>query len=170
MRKSLSFLFLFALAVSIFPVSSSVAAADPAAIRVAPPAPKYSDAERQAELARRRTAVAAKMTDKSMLILFSAEPKLYTNDVDYVYRQENNLYYLTALKQQGATLVMTKDGTTVTETLFLPKRVALREAWEGKMYSREEASRVSGLKTLLDASERAGFFQSLKGKKAYSSL
>src|SRR5687767_8967832 len=159
MRKSLSFLFLIALAVSIMPVSSSVAAADPAAIRVAPPAPKVSDAERQAELARRRAAVAAKMTDKSMLILFSAEPKLYANDVDYVYRQENNLYYLTGLKQVGATLVIRKNGGTVTETLFIPKRDARKEAWEGKMYSRDQATQVSGIRTIIDASERDAFLE-----------
>ena len=85
----------------------------PTSIIVAPKAPQFADAERHAEFARRRAAVAAKMADKSILILFSAEPKLYTNDVDYVYRQENNLYYLTGLKQDGATFVMTKDGSNV---------------------------------------------------------
>src|SRR6266568_6892796 len=93
----------------------------PTTIPVTPPAPKFTDTERQEELARRRAAVAAKMADKSILILFSAEPKLYTNDVDYVYRQENNIYYLTALKQDGAALVMTKNGGSVREFLFIPK-------------------------------------------------
>ena len=120
------------------------------------------------ELARRRAAVAAKMADKSMLVMFSAEPKLYANDVDYVYRQENNLYYLTGLKQDGATFVMTKDGGTVTETLFLPKRVPVREAWEGKMYSREQAMNVSGLKNLIDASERDAFLEALKARRAFT--
>lgn len=143
--------------------------AGPRSILVTPPAPKIADAERHAELARRRAAVAAKMADKSMLILFSAEPRLYTNDVDYVYRQENNLYYLTALKQDGATFVMTKDGGTVTETLFLPKRVPLREAWEGKMYSREQAMAVSGLKTIVDASEREIFLKAVKEKRPFTS-
>src|SRR5215212_4197893 len=83
-----------------------------------PPAPVFTVAERHAELARRRAAVAAKMADNSIMVLFSAEPKLYTNDVDYVFRQENNFYYLTALKQEGASLVITKNGGKVTETLF----------------------------------------------------
>src|SRR5690349_3627828 len=94
----------------------------PVAIRVTPPAPKYSDAERQAELARRRAAVAAKMADNSMLVLFSAEPKLYTNDVNYVFRQENNLYYLTGLRQANATFVMLKQGGKTNEFIFIPKR------------------------------------------------
>ena len=136
---------------------------------ITPPAPKFTDAERQAELARRRAAVVKAMADKSTLILFPAESKLYTNDVDYVYRQENNLYYLTALKQDGSTLVITKDGGAVTETLFLPKRVPVREAWEGKMYSREQAMNLSGLTRVVDASELDAYFSALKGKKTFTS-
>lgn len=171
MTRLLSFLI-----VGVLLMSPTASAADvppikvgPTSILVAPPAPKFTVAERQAELARRRAAVAARMADKSMLILFSAEPKLYTNSVDYVYRQENNLYYLTALKQVGANLVIAKDGGVVTETLFLPKRVPLREAWEGRMYSREQASALSGIKTLVDAAERDAFLQTVKDKKAFAS-
>ncbi len=170
MQKPIALALFFGLAFSFLPArsTSSAKAAEPA-IRVAPPAPKFSDAERQAELAKRRAAVAAKMVDKSMLILFSAEPKLYANDVDYVYRQENNLYYLTGLKQDGATLVITKDGTSVKETLFLPKRVPIREAWEGKMYSREHASRVSGLTRIADSSELPAFLKAVKERGTFES-
>jgi Xaa-Pro aminopeptidase len=157
---------LLVVATSALPIDKK--ASGPTSILVTPKAPKFTDAERQAELARRRAAVAAKMADNSILVLFSAEPRLYTNDVDYVYRQENNLYYLTALKQDGATFVMTKNGGIVTETLFLPKRVPLREAWEGKMYSREQAMAVSGLKTLVDASEADAFLKALKDKTPFA--
>ena len=165
MKKTIASFSLFAFLLTVLPLTSL---AGPTSIRVTPPAPKFADAERHAELARRRAAVAAKMADKSILVMFSAEPKLYTNDVDYVYRQENNLYYLTGLKQDGATFVMTKDGGTVTETLFLPKRVPVREAWEGKMYSREQAMNVSGVKNLIDASERDAFLEALKARRAFT--
>jgi Xaa-Pro aminopeptidase len=150
-------------------VSLPVSAAAPPVIRVTPPAPKFTDAERHAELARRRAAVAAKMADKSMLVLFSAEPKLYANDVDYVYRQENNLFYLTGLKQNNATLVITKDGSTVREVLFLPKRVPIREAWEGKMYSRDQATRISGLTTIVESSDVQAFLKAVKEKGVFTS-
>ncbi|MBA3601659.1 MAG: aminopeptidase P N-terminal domain-containing protein, partial [Acidobacteria bacterium] len=78
---------------------------EPKAIRVAPSAPKFTDAERQTELAKRRAKVTEAMSSDSMMILFSAEPKNYAGDVDFMYRQENNLYYLTNLKQRNATLV-----------------------------------------------------------------
>ena len=166
MKTFLSTILLLAFALPAFMIEPPPG---PTSIRITPPAPKFTNAERQAELARRRAAVAAKMADKSMLILFSAEPKLYTNDVDYVYRQENNLFYLTGLKQDGATLVIAKNGTTVTELLFLPKRVPSREVWLGKMYSREQAAEISGLKSLADASERDSFLKSVKEKTSFSS-
>ena len=138
-------------------------------VRVTPPAPKFTVAERQAELARRRDAVAKGMADKSMLVLFSAEPKLYTNDVDYVFRQENNLYYLTALKQANATLVMTKDGGSVRSFLFIPKRNPVFETWNGKMYSNEQATELSGVDTILNFTELAGFLTAVKEKKPFTS-
>lgn len=169
MIRALSFFFLFAFTLTIMPVRSlAETPADPAILKT-PPAPRFTEAERQTELAKRRAAVAAEMADKSIMVLFSAEPKLYTNDVDYVYRQENNLYYLTALKQDNATLVIVKDGGKVTEFLFLPKRDPRKEAWEGKMYSRDEASRVSGLKNIIDSSERDGFLAALKTKQPFTS-
>ena len=170
MRRLFTVLVLSAIALA----AGSISAAGsypfaPPSIRVTPPAPKFTDSERQLELARRRTEVAKSMADKSILILFSAEPRLYTNDVDYVYRQENNLYYLTGLKQDGATLVITKDGAAVNEILFLPKRAPVREAWTGKMYSREQAMQLSGLKTIVDSSERDEFLRTVKDKGPFSS-
>ena len=165
MKIAASFV-LFALFSTALP---GVMAVDPPVIPVTPPAPKFSVAERQAELAKRRAAVAARMEDKSVLVMFSAEPKLYTNDVDYVYRQENNLYYLTGLKQVGATLVITKDGASITESLFVPKRVPLREAWEGRMYSHEDVIRLSGIKTIVDSTDRDKYLEALKGKKDWTS-
>lgn len=153
---------LVALAASAMPARAD---AGPLTIRITPQAPTFTDAERHAELARRRAAVADKMADKSVMVLFSAQPKLYTNDVDYVFRQENNLYYLTNLKQAGATLVIRKNGRAVTETVYLPKRDPQRETWNGRMYSNEEAANVSGLRTIVDAAGTNSFLQTLRDKK-----
>ena len=138
-------------------------------IRKTPPAPVISDAERQTELARRRAAVAERMADISFLVLLSTVPKLYSNSVDYVYRQENNLVYLTGLKQGNITFVMTKSGGEVKEYLFLPKRSPASETWNGKMYSNEEAAAISGLKTIIPANEQPAFLTALKGKAAFTS-
>src|SRR5690349_14215648 len=80
-------------------------------VKMAPPAPVFNDKERVAELVQRRERVAQSVGPQSFLILFSSEPRVYAYDIDYPYRQENNLYYLTNLKQQGATLVLLPGNT-----------------------------------------------------------
>lgn len=138
-------------------------------IRDASLPPKFTDDERHRELAMRRKRVANEIADNSMLIMFSADSKIYTNDVDYHYRQENNLYYLTALKQNYITFVMMKKGGNVSEVLFMQKRNPEFETWEGRMYSRSEATRLSGLKTVINASEQKAFLESVKNGKPFTS-
>ena len=142
--------------------------AAPKAIRVAPPAPKFTDAERQSELARRRSQVFKQMKPNSVFILRSAEARNYAGDVDFYYRQENNLYYLTNLKQNGVTLVLVKNGADNQEFLFLPKRNPQFETWNGRMYSNDDATRISGVKTIVDSSETQNFLQAFTDKKAFA--
>jgi Xaa-Pro aminopeptidase len=140
------------------PATSSV-------IRTAPPAPVFDEKTRQAELAARRARVAQSIGSEGILILFSTEPRVYTNDVEYEYRQENNLYYLTNLKQRGATLVMTPGNSVLPEILFLPRRNPRTETWTGHMYSAAEASQISGVKEIWEASEFEPFLRALRNRQ-----
>ncbi|HEX6182664.1 MAG TPA: aminopeptidase P family protein [Pyrinomonadaceae bacterium] len=143
-------------------------AAQPPVIREAPPAPVFKDEERHAELRARRERVAAKLGPNSLLVLFSAEPRLYTNDVDYEFRQENNLYYLTALRQKGATLVMVSGAQgPAREILFLPRRNPATETWDGRMYSPEEARTASGVGEIWDAREFEPFMKAVRSRLTY---
>src|SRR5882724_10939115 len=126
--------------------------ATPSLIRIAPMAPIFDNQTRLAELAARRARVAEAVGSKGILILFSTEPRVYTNDVDYEYRQENNLYYLTNLKQKGATLVLTPSNEVTPEILFLPRRSPAAETWTGHMYTPDEASQTSGIREIWEAS------------------
>jgi len=172
MKKFFAFVSFISLSITFFSLNiqaETPKSSMPKAIRLTPPAPKFSDTERQTELAARRAKVFAEMKDNSVLILMSATPKVYTNDVDFLYRQENNLYYLTNLKQQNATLVLSKSGGATQEFLFIPKRNPLRETWEGRMYSTEEVSSISGIRNIVEASEYENFFNLLKNKQAFRS-
>ena len=139
----------------------------PSNIRITPPAPVFTDQERITELSQRRDRVAQSVGPQSMLVLFSTEPRVYANDVDYPYRQENNLYYLTNLKQKGATLVLLPGNTKTREILFLPRRNALAETWTGHMYSAEEAHRISGIREIWQASEFDPFIKALRNRQPY---
>jgi Xaa-Pro aminopeptidase len=139
----------------------------PANVRITPPAPVFDDKERIAELMQRRERVAQTIGPQSFLVLFSTEPRVYANDVDYPYRQENNLYYLTNLKQKGATLVLLPGNTKMREVLFMPRRNPLAETWTGHMYSAEEARQLSGVREIWLASEFEPFIKALRNRQPY---
>ena len=139
----------------------------PSNIRLTPPPPVFEDKERVAELMQRRERVAQSIGPQSFLILFSTEPRVYTNDVDYPYRQENNLYYLTNLKQKGATLVLLPGNTKIHEILFLPRRNPAAETWTGHMYSTEEANQLSGIREIWQASEFEPLIKALRNRQPY---
>src|SRR6266849_5422459 len=139
----------------------------PPVIRLTPPAPVFDEAKRLEELASRRKRVAEAIGPKGLLIMFSAEPRVYTNDVDYQFRQENNLYYLTNLNQKRATLVLMPGNAQSPEILFLPRRNASAETWTGHMYSAQEAAQLSGVKEIWEASEFDGFAKAIHNHESY---
>src|ERR1700730_12237967 len=141
--------------------------AAPTAIRITPPAPVFDEAKRLDELAARRKRVTEAIGPKAVLIMFSGEPRVYANDVDYQFRQENNLYYPTNLGQQRATLVLMPGNTMMPELLFLPRRNPAAETWTGHMYSPQEAAQLSGIKEIWEAKEFAPFVSSLAKHEAY---
>ncbi len=134
---------------------------NPSAIRVAPPAPVIDEKERLSELAARRARAASKIGDKSMLVAFTGEPRVYTGDVSYKFRTENNFYYLTNLKQAGAILVMLPAAASVREILFVRRRNPAFETWTGHMYSPEEARAISGVGEIWEAREFPKFINAL---------
>ena len=170
-RVAFALLAVCALAAMLSPAGVTVRAArettPPPNLRLTPPAPKFDDKERVAELMQRRERVAKSIGPQSFMILFSTEPRVYANDVDYPYRQENNLYYLTQLKQKSATLVLLPGNTKVREILFLPRRNAAAETWTGHMYSAEEAHQISGIREIWQNSEFDPFIKALRNRQPY---
>ena len=177
MRKSINTRLVFSLfavciaLVMLSPVGITVRAKNevtlPSNIRQTPPAPVFDDKDRVAELIQRRERVAKAIKPQSFMILFSGEPRVYARDVDYPFRQENNLYYLTQLKQKGATLVLLPGNTKVREILFMPRRNPALETWTGHMYSPEEANQLSGVREIWNASEFEPFIKALRSRQPY---
>jgi Xaa-Pro aminopeptidase len=151
----------------VFVSSTSALRVVPPVIRETPPAPAVKDEERIAELRSRRERVAERIGPKAMLVMFSAEPRVYTNDVDYEFRQENDLYYLTALKQKGATLVLMPGNPDLRVILFLPRRNPAAETWTGHMYSPEEAHQISGINEIWEAKEFEPFMRAIRTRQPF---
>jgi len=101
--------------------------------------------ERQpnADYRARREALAAK-AEGGAVVLFAPTEKEGPNDI-YGFRQEDNFYYLTGLKEPGAGLIIlparaASEGATslgYTEILLLPARNVSQEKWTGPKLTAE---------------------------------
>jgi Xaa-Pro aminopeptidase len=117
--------------------------------------------DRVADLTARRKALMDQIGDKSILLLYAAEPRNYANDVDWPFRQENDFFYLTGLTQTGAALAIVPGAKTMREIVFLPKADPSREAWTGHMFTPDEARQISGIKEVWDAAQLNAFLATL---------
>jgi len=63
----------------------------------------------------RREALRSNMADNSVAVFFANPVRNRANDVDYVYHQDPNFYYLTGYKEPHAVLVVFKDNQTNSE-------------------------------------------------------
>lgn len=84
-----------------------------------------------------------------MLIVRSAPERVYSRDVDHEYRQDSNLYYLTGIEQEETTLVLMPGNTARKEMLFVKPRNPLREHWNGRLLTVEQAREQSGVDAVL---------------------
>ena len=120
-----------------------------------------SDPDLKQDLVQRRERVMEGMAGRGMLVLFSADLRTYSRDVTYEFRQENNLYYLTGIRQQGTTLVLMPQNSEYREILFLPDLDPRKELWSGTMLTAEQAKEVSGIANLWSASQFEPFIDSV---------
>src|SRR6185436_2101631 len=101
----------------------------------------------------RRARVMEKLGPDAMLILWSAPSQRYSLDVDYEYRQDSNLYYLTGLTQENTILVLMPGNKTQRELLFVKDRNPAREQWTGPLLTLEQAKSQTGVDRVFHASQ-----------------
>ncbi len=81
----------------------------------------------------RRDAARALMPDSSVLVVFAAPTRTFSNDVDYLYHQNPDLFYFTGYKEPHALLLIFKeaqkapDGAAYNEIFFVQKKDARSE-------------------------------------------
>jgi Xaa-Pro aminopeptidase len=113
------------------------------------------------DLVARRARVMEQLGPETMLILRSAPVRIYSRDVNYEYRQDSDLYYLTGMQQDQTTLVLMPGNETRKEILFIKRRDPLREHWEGHFSSKEEATELTGIQTVYMADQFDLFVSSI---------
>src|SRR5688572_33400699 len=99
----------------------------------------------QDDLKARRGRVAAQLTPQSLAIVWSAPTRVFSLDVDYEYRQDSNLLYLTGITQPDTILVLMPGNKTQREILFVSEPNPRREHWNGHILTKDEATAESGI-------------------------
>ncbi len=107
----------------------------------------------------RREAARALMPEGSVMAVFAAPTRNYANDVDYLYHQDPNLYYLTGYMEPNALLLLFKnaqtasDGTVYRELFFIQKKNAAQEKWTGKRLGVEGVIQRLGITSTLNGAQ-----------------
>lgn len=99
----------------------------------------------------RRDSLRQLMPANSVAIVWAYPTRNFSNDVDYVYHQNPDMYYFTGYKEPHSLFLLFKepqtaaDGSTYKELLFVQKRNAQAEQWTGKRLGVEGAKQKLGL-------------------------
>ena len=106
------------------------------------------------EFKTRRDSVLHMLGPDAAAVFYAAPERMRNGDVDYLYRQADNFYYLTGCTEPNALLILspkgikvkTGDSTTVTanEVLFVQARNPQMESWTGRRLGVEGAMALLG--------------------------
>lgn len=107
----------------------------------------------------RRDALRAKMPSNSVAVFFANPVRNRANDVEYIYHQDPNFYYLTGYREPHAVLVIFSDdqanaeGKTYNEILYVQEKNPQAEMWTGKRLGTEGAKELLGFDVALNGKE-----------------
>lgn len=97
----------------------------------------------------RREAFRQKMPANSVAVIFAYPERLFSNDVNYVYHQNPDMYYLSGYNEPNSVLLIFKNiqgggDTAYNEVLFVRERNAAQETWTGRRLGAEGAKNKLG--------------------------
>ncbi len=103
-----------------------------------------------ADLAARRAKMAAALGPASVLVLWSAPSRVYSADINYPYRQDSNLLYLSGLHQEETILVIVPGARGAAARVFTRAGDPLRELWYGHTLTAAEVTAQSGIADVVE--------------------
>ena len=111
----------------------------------------------------RREALRQLMPENSVMAVFAYPTRNFSNDVDYFYHQNPDLYYFTGYKEPDAVLFIFKEpqtddkGNTYKELFFVQKRNPQQESWNGKRLGVEGVKEKLGISMAFNGNDFKDF-------------
>jgi len=122
----------------------------------------------QDDLKARRAKLMERLGPDTLAIFWSAPTRVYSGDVDYEYRQDSNLFYLTGIDQPETILVLMPGNAAHKEMIFVRPADARREHWQGHSLTTDEAEAESGIATAMTADRFEGFIAAMFSRRPFS--
>ena len=119
----------------------------------------------QEDLKARRARAMEKIGEDALAIFLSAPARTYSHDVEYEYRQDSNLLYLSGIDQEDTVLVLMPGNPTRREILFIREADPRREHWQGHSLTTAEATAQSGIDTVLPAGQFEPFVAAVLSRR-----
>jgi len=107
----------------------------------------------------RREAVREMLPANSIAVFFANAERNRANDVDYIYHQDPDFYYLTGYKEPNAVLILfsenqvNTEGKEFDEMLYVQERDKRAEQWNGKRLGIEGAKEQLGFDMAFNGSD-----------------
>ena len=106
----------------------------------------------------RRQELRKKLPKNSVAVFFANASRNRANDVDYVYHQDPNFFYLTGFKEANSLLLVFSedqkvDGKSFNELIYVQKRDARAELYNGYRLGKEGVQKILGIANGLYGSE-----------------
>ena len=111
---------------------------------------KYAALDPQIFIQNRKRFV-SKMQKNSIAIFVSNDEYPLNGDAFHDYKQNADLYWLSGIEQEGSMVVLFPDNPDpkFREVLVLVRPQELKEIWDGKRLRANEATTISGIKTIV---------------------
>jgi Xaa-Pro aminopeptidase len=107
----------------------------------------------------RRNALREIMPRNSVMIVFAYPTRTFSNDVEYFYHQNPDMYYFSGYKEPHSLLLIFKEeqtdsaGNIYNELLFVQKRNARAEQWTGRRLGIEGVKEKLGFKIVYNGAD-----------------
>ena len=111
---------------------------------------KYTPLDPQIFIQNRKRFV-SKMQKNSIAIFVSNDEYPLNGDALHDYKQNTELYWLSGIEQEGSMVILFPDNPDpkFREVLVLVRPQELKEIWDGKRLRANEATTISGIKTIV---------------------
>jgi Xaa-Pro aminopeptidase len=119
------------------------------------------------DLKARRARLMATLSNGTLAVFWSAPTRVYSRDVDYEYRQDSDLLYLTGVAQPETILVLVPGSRTRKEFLFIRPLDARREHWEGHTLTADEARAQTGVDNVFLTTQFDDFIASMFDRRPF---